>query len=156
MKRAMVIGLAACISMPAWGAPTLSGIGWLEGCWAAVGGEKGSGEQWMGPAGGTMIGMSRTVAKGKTVQYEFMRIVEKEKGKLAFIALPSGQAETSFELVRSDADTLVFEAKHHDFPQRVIYRRGAGGKLDARIEGKMDGKDAAMDFPMRRTACAAK
>ena len=145
---------AACIaaSAPATAAD-LSNMAWLAGCWSAVGGEKGSGEQWMAPAGGTMLGMARTIRKGKVVQYEFMRIAETSDGKLAFIALPSGQAETEFPLVRQDSTTLVFEAPHHDFPQRVIYRKGADGRLDARIEGKMNGKDAAMDFPMQRTAC---
>lgn len=143
---------AACIAAPA-SAADLSGMAWLEGCWSYVGGEKGSGEQWMGPAGGAMMGMARTIRNGKVAQYEFMRIAAGKNGKLAFIAQPSGQPETAFELVRQDAATLVFEAQHHDFPQRVIYRKGENGRLDARIEGKMNGKDAGIDFPMQRTAC---
>lgn len=144
--------LASCIATPALGAETLSRLGWLQGCWSAVGGENGSGEQWMAPAGGTMLGMSRTIRRGATVAYEFMRIVEKE-GKLAFIAMPSGQSETTFNVIRQDSTTVVFEAKEHDFPQRVIYRLGAAGKLEARIEGKLNGKATAMDFPLQRTAC---
>ena len=149
---AAVVLAVACSAAPAFGAD-LSAMAWLEGCWSAVGGEKGSGEQWTGPAGGMMLGMARTIRNGKVAQYEFMRIAPGQDGKPAFFALPSGQPETAFALVRQDATTLVFEAPHHDFPQRVIYRRGANGKLDARIEGKMDGKDAAMDFPLQRSAC---
>ena len=36
--------------------------------------DAGSGEQWMTPAGGTLLGISRTVAKGRTVAHEFMQI----------------------------------------------------------------------------------
>lgn len=153
MKRIIATLFAAsCIAAPA-SAADLSGVAWLQGCWSAVGGEEGSVEQWMGPAGGMMLGMARTVRGGKVSQYEFMRIAANDKGKLAFMALPSGQPETAFELVRQDSTTLVFEAKHHDFPQRVIYRRGANGRLDGRIEGKLDGKERAVDFPMQRADC---
>lgn len=39
---------------------------WLAGCWASVGAETGSGEQWTIPAGDTLFGVSRTVHGGKT------------------------------------------------------------------------------------------
>jgi len=55
-------------------------LAWLAGCWASEGGEPGSGEQWMPPAGGTLLGTSRTVAKGRTVAHEFMQIREQEPG----------------------------------------------------------------------------
>ena len=71
-------------------------LAWLAGCWASEGREPGSGEQWMPPAGGTLLGMSRTVAKGRTVAHEFMQVREVEPGRLAFIATPSGQAQATF------------------------------------------------------------
>ena len=48
---------------------------WLAGCWSQDGREAGSVEQWTAPAGGTMLGMSRTVSGGKTVAFEHLRIV---------------------------------------------------------------------------------
>lgn len=146
----IVVLLAACAAAPASAVgDTLTKLGWLQGCWAAAGGEQGSGEQWMAPAGGSMLGMSRTVRKGRTVAYEFMRIEQGADGGLVFIAQPSGQAPASFALLRQDGDAFVFENPAHDFPQRVIYRRVGDTGLQARIEGKGKG----IDFSMARTAC---
>jgi hypothetical protein len=107
----------------------------------------------MPPAGGTLLGMSRTVAKGRTVAHEFMQIREHEPGRLAFIANPSGQAQATFPAKSVGEREIVFENPMHDFPQRVIYRLDEAGILRARIEGTIDGKPRAEDFPMRRVRC---
>jgi hypothetical protein len=125
---------------------------WMSGCWASVGGEAGSGETWTAPAGGTLLGVSRTVKGGKTVAHEFMQIRETGAGQIAFIALPSGQSEASFPLVRLSGQEAVFENPQHDFPQRVIYRRD-GDLLTGRIEGRIGGEAKAIDFPMRSQPC---
>lgn len=149
-KRMMAVLLTACAAAsasPAEGA--LAKLAWLQGCWAADGAELGSGEHWMAPAGGSMLGMSRTIRKGRTSEYEFLRIAQGADGRLAFIAQPSGQPQAAFPLLRQDEDTVVFENPAHDFPQRVIYRRIGDTRLHARIEGRGKG----IDFPMSRTAC---
>lgn len=148
----MALLLAACAAAPASASdPALAKLAWLQGCWAADGGERGSGEHWMAPAGGSMLGMSRSVRKGRTAGYEFLRIARDTDGRLAFTALPSGQPQAVFPLLRQDEDTVVFENPAHDFPQRVIYRRIGPNGLHARIEGKGRG----IDFPMTRVDCAA-
>ena len=108
----------------------------------------------MAPAGGTMLGMSRTVKQGRTVEFEFMQIRTTDTGSLAFIAKPSGQDEATFPLLRLTDSEAAFENLQHDFPQRVIYRLD-GATLRARIEGMRNGSIRAMEFPMTRTACAA-
>lgn len=152
-KHMMAVLLAACTVAPAFASEgTLAKLAWLQGCWALEGAERGSGEHWMGPAGGTMLGMSRTVRKGRTVEYEFIRIVQDPDGRLSFIAQPSGQAQASFPLLHQDGDSVVFQNPAHDFPQRIIYRRIKDSGLHARIEGKGKG----IDFPMVRTPCTGK
>lgn len=132
----------------------LARLGWLQGCWAAAGGaEAGSGEQWSAPAGGTMLGMGRTIRNGKTVEFEFFQIRETEAGKLAYLAQPQGRAPTTFTLLRASDTELVFENLAHDFPQRVIYRRTGGDTLQARIEGVIQDKPKGIDFPLRKTPC---
>jgi hypothetical protein len=128
---------------------TIDQAGWLAGCWSREAGGRIVEEHWMKAAGGTMIGMSRTIANGRTTAYEFLRLVEQD-GTLAYIALPSRQKEATFVLKSIAPGELVFENPAHDFPQRILYKRDADGSLKARIEGKMNGQERGIDFPMSR------
>lgn len=128
---------------------------WMHGCWAGVNGEPGSGEHWMPPAGGSMLGMSRTVRNGRTVAYEFLRIAEFEDGRIVYIASPSNQETTTFLLISATDSEVVFGNPGHDFPQRVIYRKLADGGLLGRIEGTVRGENRHVDFPMRKADCAS-
>jgi hypothetical protein len=100
-----------------------------------------------------MLGVERTIENGKRVSYGFMRIETRAEGELTFIALPSGQQETSFPMLSLTPDSITFENLQHDFPQRVIYRSLPGDRLFARIEGKNDGVERSFDFPMKRISC---
>ncbi|HWM94726.1 MAG TPA: DUF6265 family protein [Thermoanaerobaculia bacterium] len=146
----MMIGLAAAEPQAP---PSVQGLAWLSGCWASLGGETGSGETWTSPAGGTLLGISRTVKNGKTVAHEFMQIRETQPGQIAFIALPSGQSEAAFPLVSLSEREVVFENPQHDFPQRVIYRLDKD-LLTGRIEGRRNGEMKGIDFPYKRIDCA--
>lgn len=147
----LAIFIMPVVSFPA----SISDLAWLSGCWAANNQEVGSGEQWMAPAGGTMFGMNRTVRDTKTVAFEFIRIVEQGDGDLVFIASPSGQSTASFSLVSLNEREVIFENPDHDFPQRIIYRLLSDDDLLGRIEGTIDGKERAVDFPMKRTECGS-
>lgn len=132
-------------------APALSDLAWIAGCWE--GGESSKyAEQWMSPDGGTMLGMSRTVAGDKTVAFEFLRIHQEADG-IYYTSIPSGQTLTSFKLIKFDAQSVVFENPDHDFPQRIIYRLDKDGGLMASNEGMSKGALQRADFPMRRATC---
>ena len=148
------MNLSILLLLVALAAPSSSvqDLAWISGCWASVDGEAGSGETWTAPAGGTLLGVGRTVKRGKTVSHEFMQVRETGLGQIAFIALPSGQQEASFPLVRLSGQEAVFENPQHDFPQRVIYRR-EGDLLTGRIEGRIGGETKGIDFPMERRPC---
>jgi Domain of unknown function (DUF6265) len=152
MRFLQCLVVLSCAATWPVSAATIADLHWLAGCWAGGGGDRRVEEQWMAPAGGTMLGMSRTVAGGKTRAWEFMRIEEGE-GKLVFIARPSGQEGASFPSVAGGDGRVVFENPGHDFPQRVIYQRGADGGLLGRIEGESDGKPLSVDFPMDLAPC---
>ena len=131
---------------------TIADLAWLAGGWDGSSGGREYLEQWMKPSGQTMLGMSRTVRNGKTVEYEFVQIREQE-GDLFYIAKPSGQAEASFKLIQYSNQEAVFENPQHDFPQRIIYRLEKDGSLAAAIEGTSKGKLKRIDFPMKRVKC---
>lgn len=129
-------------------------LGFMAGCWTLTrpNGTKIE-EQWLAPAGGAMIGMSRSVRDGKLREYEFVRIVPGDDGKLRYVALPSGQTESAFPVKEIGENAVTFEAPEHDFPQRILYRLVDKDTLVARIEGSVGGKARSADFPYGR--CAA-
>ena len=132
----------------------ITAMGWLAGCWASENGEPGSAEHWIAPAGGTMLGVGRTVKAGKTPQHEFMLIMEAPDGKLHFVALPSHRKErTTFTQLLLKESEVAFESPDHDFPQRVMYRKDGANALLAAIEGTRGGTMRRIEFPMRRIAC---
>jgi hypothetical protein len=142
----LLIGLAQ--------AQDASALSWLAGCWRGASSSPVVDEMWMAPSGDGMLGMGRTVARGRIVDHEFMQI-RVQDGKLVFIARPARQAEATFTASTVGPKEVVFENPEHDFPQRVIYRLRDDGSLLARIEGTENGQARGVDFPLRRTACPA-
>ena len=63
--------------------PTLSQVGWIAGHWVDDSGGDLSEEIWAAPAGDSMIGMWRYVAKGRIQIAELLSITE-EKGGVVF------------------------------------------------------------------------
>jgi hypothetical protein len=132
---------------------SVNDFAWLAGCWERSGKGREVVEQWMKPGGDLMLGMSRTVANGKASEFEFLQIRQKENGEIFYVAIPSGQKETWFKLVKYGGNQAVFENLEHDFPQRIIYRLEKDGSLAARIEGTVQGQLKGTNFPYRRIQC---
>ena len=149
---ALMVGVAHAQAQP----QPLEGLAWLAGCWTYDGSDAGSGEQWLAPAGGTMLGVGRTVKNGTTTEFEFMRIHTTDGGKLAYTALHSGQPQATFEASSLTAGAVTFENLQHDFPQRIIYRAVGSDRLAARVEGMRDGTLRGIDVPMTRGTCGAR
>lgn len=126
---------------------------WLSGCWELRAGGRVTMEVWMPPAGGTMLGASRTTVTGNVREYEYLRL-RTDGTTLVYVALPSGQKETEFRGTHASDTLLMFENPAHDFPKRVMYRRRTADSVVARIEGPgRDGATRGIDFPMRRARC---
>src|SRR5688572_17251260 len=119
--------------------PTLDDLAWLTGSWS----EKKEGveteEHWIAPKGGIMLGVNRTTREKGRTSHEFLRIMERPDGGIAYLAQPSGAAITVFPLKELKGKHVVFENLKHDFPQRISYRLDAQGRLVARIEGEVNG-----------------
>jgi len=128
---------------------TIDQMAWLKGCWIQTKPNGVVEELWMGPGGGVMLGLGRTLRDGKLRDHEFVRIVEAD-GSLAYVAAPSGQDKATFPLKSLTPDEAVFEDLAHDFPQRVIYRRLGPDAVTGRIEGQIGGQAKSIDFPYKR------
>ena len=129
--------------------PTLADISWISGDWQTEpGGRRQIEEHWTPVAGGSMLGMSRTVAGDKTVEFEYLRIEQRADG-IYYVAHPKARCPgTDFKLTRASATEAVFENPQHDFPKRIIYRKSGGDVLTASIDGGEGTK--AMTFAYRR------
>jgi hypothetical protein len=119
---------------PAPGA-SLARLSWLAGNWRLERAGRVTDEQWMLPAGGVMLGMSRTVAKGRVAEQEFLQIREGPGGELFYITQPVRQTEAAFRLLSQSDTEVVFENRERDFPQVVGYRLNPDGSVLAWIEG---------------------
>ncbi len=119
----------------AFAAPSsdLEGVRFLEGNWRGESGKATIEERWTDAAGGTMLGVSRTIVSGKTVAFEFLRIEAREDG-VFYVAQPNGRPPTDFKLTRTSAGEAVFENPRHDHPKTIRYRLDDGA-LVAEVEG---------------------
>lgn len=131
--------------------PKIGDVSWIAGCWGLDRGPRQVAEHWMAPGGGTMMGVSRTIAAGKTSEWEFL-IIREAAGGLEYVAKPSGQAEAIFTARAAAATEVTFENPAHDFPKRIIYKRD-GETLTAAIEGPMNGQNRRIEFPYKKAAC---
>ncbi len=121
-------------------------LAWMSGDWETAPGRAQTDEHWTKPAGGSMIGMSRTVAGGKTVFYEYLRI-ETRGADIYYVAHPKARTPgTDFKLVKLNGQEAVFENPAHDFPKRIVYRKNADGTLTARVEGDGSEKEKPQSF----------
>jgi len=133
-------------------------MAWLQGCWRIDAGSRIVEEQWSAPRGGTLLGSSRTVRDGKTIEHEFVILRETADGRLAYEVSPSGRAPTVFTSISLDDAGVVFENLQHDFPQRVAYQR-KGDDLLAWIEGpakNAPGQLRRIEYPYRKVACTGE
>ena len=123
----------------------------LSGCWSRIAGTRVVEERWMPPRAGTMLGMARTVRGDTLVEWEFIRLFERN-GKLVYAAQPSGQEPAEFESESVEGNAITFANPAHDFPQRIKYR-AIGDSLHARIEGASNGRERGIDFRYARVRC---
>jgi Domain of unknown function (DUF6265) len=139
-------------------ASPLEPFGWLQGCWDGKVNQRDFREEWLPLRGEMMIGVSHTVAQGKTQDFEYLRLESRPEG-VFYVAVPSGKKETSFRFstktLDGEREIFTFENPVDEFPQRIVYRRGTEGWLYAQVEGKLDGQSRNVTYPMRRVDCAS-
>jgi hypothetical protein len=122
-------------------------LNWLAGTWTLQQDGRTTEETWLPPRAGMMLGISRTIAGDKTVEFEFLRI-EQRGNDLVYIAQPGGQPPTEFRLDSSGNGDWVFANLKHDFPKKIRYRRAGDGSLVASVEDESGKKK--IEFPYRK------
>jgi Domain of unknown function (DUF6265) len=112
---------------------TIADLAWLAGTWQGKMGAASLEERWTPAGGGAMLGVSRTIANNKLVEFEFLRIIERD-GTLIYVAQPNGRTPaTEFTLTKFGASEAKFENPSHDYPKIITYTLAADGTLTAVI-----------------------
>jgi len=127
---------------------------WLPGCWRQVDAGQIVDEVWLGPGGGSLLGMSRTVEGDSVTGYEFMLIRPGASG-LVLEATPAGQPPAAFLASAATDTSITFENLTHDFPQVIRYARKGVDSLLAMISGTVRDRQRTIHFSYRRVSCPA-
>jgi len=158
LVAATIAAVASTASAQPASVPDLQSLKWLEGCWQGTAANRTFREVWLPQRGGMMVGVSQTVMGDKTLDYEYLRIEPRGDGTY-YVVSPPGRAETAFKLTeelvdkQDNAHTFVFIDPAGEFPRRIGYRRATEGWLYTEVEGKVNGADRKVIYPMRHIHC---
>ncbi|MES2379414.1 MAG: DUF6265 family protein [Bacteroidota bacterium] len=151
----VLLAIAACNTANNKQATTyteLEKASWLIGNWENKSSEGNASEVWKKENDSTLLGASYFIMGKDTASTEFISL--HQTGKEIFYAptIPgqNGGLPIEFKLTQSDNNSLVFENPAHDFPQKITYTKITNDSLVAEISGKQQGKEKAMQFPMKR------
>jgi len=149
MKLAVSLSLLVFVvagpNLSAQSRESLSDLAWQAGGWQGTMGKAQIEEHRIQPAGGTMLGVSKTVAGGRTVSFEFLRIESRPDGPV-YVAQPQGRPPVEFKLTQRSENRAVFENLQHDNPKIIRYSKESDGSLRAEIEGDEKGTHQKMEF----------
>jgi hypothetical protein len=155
---------AATPAPPPPAAAALEQLAWLRGCWGGNVNRRDFMEQWLPPRADMMVGVSHTTVQNRkdpnearTEDYTYLRLEARSDG-VYYVAIPSGKKELPFKLTKVENDkgdrVFTFAGASEAFPQRIVYRRSEAGMLFAEVDGKVDGKDKQVIYPMHHIDCA--
>src|SRR6267154_1605160 len=105
-----------CVVVGAQDKSKIDQLGFMTGCWAFSGGGQHTEEYWTKPSGGTMLGISRVVAGGKTVFSEYAQIREQDGVLTYIVQLKLAAPITAFKLTKLTANEAVFANPEHAYP----------------------------------------
>ncbi len=118
---------------------TIDDVAWLLGNWETALDEHGCTyhEQWHRESAMLFAGHARELCNPPSAEREpfdeDLRVEAEARG-LVYVAWPTGQDRTGFDLTSSGATGFVAENPDHDFPTRIEYRHTDSG-IDAIVSG---------------------
>ena len=125
---------------------------WLVGTWENKSSEGDAMEIWKKENDSTLLGASYFIMGKDTASTELISLHQTGKDVFYVPTIPdqNGGLPVEFKLTKSDNNSLVFENPAHNFPQKITYTKITNDSLVAEISGKQQGKEKAMQFPMKR------
>jgi hypothetical protein len=119
--------------------PKLADLSFMTGCWKGTfQSRSGDGiieEHYTAASENMILGTTRYLRDGRTVQYEFL-LIQSDSSGIFMRPFPNGRrSEHDFRMTQVQDERAVFEAPEHDFPKRIAYARSPHGTLVAQIDG---------------------
>ncbi|MCL2297428.1 MAG: DUF6265 family protein [Proteobacteria bacterium] len=134
----------------------LAPLAWLEGCWRGNVNQREFREHWLPLRGDMLLGISHTVLGDKTQDHQFLRMDVRDDAVHYTITAPDEQEHRfRFSGETADQEDTIYKFSNvaDVFPQTVSYRRASGGWMYITVEGKLNGADRKVIYPIRRIAC---
>lgn len=116
--------------------PGVSAIAWLAGTWRSERAGRLTEEQWTAPGGGAMLGMVRTIAKGRMVDHAFRLIREGPGGDLVLVPDAARPDAAVLQLETISDSQVVFFNPLQTTPRRIIFTLRPDGSMSVAIESE--------------------
>ncbi len=130
-------------------------LGWMAGCWQGTSDVDGSNvrELWLAPAAGTMMGVSQTLLREKSVGWEAMRLYDEGNTVKAWLR-PGARREFTMAMEKFEDGFVSFAVTEGDTTTRLIYHRRNGNEIGASFR-LIRGEDRrGVDFSFKRIECS--
>ncbi len=127
---------------------------WLSGSWEFEIDDGLFAESWTKTNDSVFTGFGYMMIGEDTASIEILSI-ELINDDLYYVSKVSDQnnkQEIAFKLISDSDNTLIFENKKHDFPQRIIYKFVDNNAFTAIIEGDYEGEPNSTELFMSRTS----
>jgi Domain of unknown function (DUF6265) len=145
---ALVLAFVSCQKKESVEKDKIKIADWLIGNWENTSTEGVLSENWKKLNDSTFNATSYFIKGKDTLHFE--SIVLAQKGEtLTYFATVKGQNEdkaVAFSSTAASDKQLVFENAKHDYPQKIIYTKGANNTLTAEISGNLNGKPSSEKF----------
>ena len=143
----------ACAAPLAAQQPSLSRLGFLNGCWEAPVTEQGRPgileERYTTPTANNMLGTTRFVVNGNTIRFAFT-VIRSDSNGVFLASFPGGvRAPDELRLTRAQGDSAVFEG----LSNRLLYHRSPDGRLTIEA-GAGPGDVNRRTLSLATTSCA--
>lgn len=131
--RVLIAGVLLALLEPAGAATcqTVAAARWMLGDWVTGDEDSVFHESWIELGPQTFEGSSseRSLADGKILGSESLRLVEMAGGVYYIAKVAHNQLPVAFALTECDGERLVFENPAHDSPRRLEYRHATDGRM---------------------------
>ncbi len=128
---------------------TSNNFTWLKGSWTQEMGNTKLIETWDYSSKNLLSGSSFYIKNLDTIYTEILKIEIQQDGVYysAAVSNQNNGKSVKFGLIsKITADTLIFENKYHDFPQRINYIKAKNDTLKTFIDGYNKGVYKKTDF----------